>query len=296
MTTAREAREYWERSRPNPLLGGLAPHPQRLAPGLIMLISGPPALSRKIVTRCGRGRRSAHGRLGWRRVQAGGRLVEEQHLRVAGQQPPAKAIRWRGLWKALHASPARLTARRAWSMRSFKSAVLVEAGETFEFSATLKRRYRTGDSGMIEIRQRISTPFSGVSGIPATVAEPKVGATEQAERPHRRGLPGAVRPQEIEHLPVADLKGNVSEGDPVTEALAQIVDAERARELQHGRYGSACARFDDRSGISGSLVDRGARSTCYVSHQGKEPTATKPPRTADTCAPCADQRKLLSVT
>jgi hypothetical protein len=29
---------------------------------------------------------------------------------------------------------------------------------------------------MIEIRRRISTPFSGVSGIPATVAEPDVGA------------------------------------------------------------------------------------------------------------------------
>ena len=29
---------------------------------------------------------------------------------------------------------------------------------------------------MIEIRRRISTPFSGVSGIPATVAEPEVGA------------------------------------------------------------------------------------------------------------------------
>ena len=29
---------------------------------------------------------------------------------------------------------------------------------------------------MIEIRRRISTPFSGLSGIPATVAEPEVGA------------------------------------------------------------------------------------------------------------------------
>src|SRR4029453_15003510 len=29
---------------------------------------------------------------------------------------------------------------------------------------------------MIEIRRRISTPFSGVSGIPATVADPEVGA------------------------------------------------------------------------------------------------------------------------
>jgi len=30
---------------------------------------------------------------------------------------------------------------------------------------------------MIEIRRRISTPFSGASGIPATVAEPEDGAS-----------------------------------------------------------------------------------------------------------------------
>ena len=41
---------------------------------------------------------------------------------------------------------------------------------------TVRRRYRPGDSGMIEIRRRISAPFSGVSGRPATIAEPEVGA------------------------------------------------------------------------------------------------------------------------
>jgi hypothetical protein len=155
-------------------------------------------------------------------------------------------------------------------MRSFKSALLVEVGETFEFSATLKRRYRPGDSGIIEICQRISTPFSGLSGIPATVAEPKVGATERAERPHHRGLPGTVRPEETEHLPVADPKGDVSEGDPSQKRLRKLW-TQSARET----YSTAAmdlrgARFDDRSGVSGSLVDRGARSTCYVSHQRKE--------------------------
>jgi len=34
-----------------------------------------------------------------------------------------------------------------------------------KLSATLSRRYRPGDSGMIEIRRRISTAFSGVSGM-----------------------------------------------------------------------------------------------------------------------------------
>jgi hypothetical protein len=35
---------------------------------------------------------------------------------------------------------------------------------------------QTCDSGMIAIRRRICTPFSGVSAIPATVPEPDVGA------------------------------------------------------------------------------------------------------------------------
>src|SRR6185437_9912454 len=44
---------------------------------------------------------------------------------------------------------------------------------------------------------------------------------------HGRGLPGAVWPEETEHLTVADLKGDVLERDPVTEALAQATDGDR---------------------------------------------------------------------
>jgi len=80
---------------------------------------------------------------------------------------------------------------------------------------------------MTAIRRRISTPFSGVSGRRATVAEPEVGAMRGPERPHGRRLPGAVRPQEPEHLAVAHLEGDVPEGDAVTEALGQAVDGER---------------------------------------------------------------------
>lgn len=36
---------------------------------------------------------------------------------------------------------------------------------------TLWRRYSPGDSGMTEIRRRISTPFSGSRAMPATVAQ-----------------------------------------------------------------------------------------------------------------------------
>jgi hypothetical protein len=50
---------------------------------------------------------------------------------------------------------------------------------------------------------------------------------EGAECPHRRRLPGAVWPEETEHLAVADLKRDVFERDPVTESLAQTMHGER---------------------------------------------------------------------
>src|SRR6202011_5919456 len=41
------------------------------------------------------------------------------------------------------------------------------------------------------------------------------------------GPPGALRPEETEHLAMADVKGDVLERDPVAEALAQTVDGQR---------------------------------------------------------------------
>jgi len=52
-------------------------------------------------------------------------------------------------------------------------------------------------------------PFSCVSRIPATVAEPEVGAMRVPSVRTVVGLPGAVRPQEPEHLSVADLERDV---------------------------------------------------------------------------------------
>ncbi len=66
---------------------------------------------------------------------------------------------------------------------------------------------------MIEIRARIAGPFSALKGIPATVAEPEVGAMSVPSVLHRRGLARAVRAEEAEHLAVADLEGHVLEGD-----------------------------------------------------------------------------------
>jgi hypothetical protein len=69
--------------------------------------------------------------------------------------------------------------------------------------------------------------------MPATVAEPDVGARRVPKGPDRGRLPRPVRTEEAEHLPVADLEGNVVEGDAVAEALAEVVDDE-------GRCGHRC--------------------------------------------------------
>jgi len=123
----------------------------------------------------------------------------------------ARATRWRRpLDKVPHASrarPARPTARRAPSMRSFGSGASHRSAKHSRFSATLSRRYRPGDSGMIAIRRGISTPFSGVSGIPATVAEPEADAISVPSVRTVVVFPGTVRPEEPEHLAAADLEG-----------------------------------------------------------------------------------------
>lgn len=65
---------------------------------------------------------------------------------------------------------------------------------------------------MIAIRRRISTPFSALSGIPATVAEPEVGAIN---------VP-SVRT-------VVDFKRYFREGRPCPEMLGQLADGESRR-------------------------------------------------------------------
>ena len=67
---------------------------------------------------------------------------------------------------------------------------------------------------MIEIRRRISTPFSGVSGMPGDRRRPGGRGDERAERPDRGRLAGAVRPEEPEDLALTDLERQVGEGDP----------------------------------------------------------------------------------
>ena len=113
------------------------------------------------------------------RIETGGRLVEEQHLGLAEQRPGqgdplAETL---GERAAGIAGPLGQLDRpqRPLDARA-RVRHLVQVGEAARFSATLSRRYSPGDSGMIEIRWRISTPLSGRSAKPATVAVPDVGA------------------------------------------------------------------------------------------------------------------------
>jgi hypothetical protein len=77
---------------------------------------------------------------------------------------------------------------------------------------------------MIEVRDRIAGPFFALNGIPATIADPELGAISVPQRPHGRGLPRTVRSEEAEHLAVANLERNIIKSDAIAEALGQLPD------------------------------------------------------------------------
>ena len=74
---------------------------------------------------------------------------------------------------------------------------------------------------MIAIRRRISTPFSGVSGSPATVAEPEVGAMSVPSVRTVVVFPAPFGPRKPKTSPWPISKETSCERDPVAEALAQ---------------------------------------------------------------------------
>jgi hypothetical protein len=80
---------------------------------------------------------------------------------------------------------------------------------------------------MTAIRRRISIPFSGMSGTPATVAEPEVGESRVPSVRTMVVLPAPFGPRNPEDLAVADVEGDILERDPVAEALAQSVHGQR---------------------------------------------------------------------
>ena len=84
---------------------------------------------------------------------------------------------------------------------------------------------------MIAIRRRISTPFSGVSGIPATVAEPEVGAMSVPSVRTVVVLPAPFGPEETEDLAAPDLERDVVEGDAGRRTLREVLDRHRRLAL-----------------------------------------------------------------
>ncbi len=164
------------------------------------------------------------------RIQAGGRLVEEQHLRVAEQRPRQRDP----LAQALGQRAARI-AGPVGQVDGPQGAVdalarvgdLVEVGEALEVlghaqaevEARRLRHDRDPPADLDSVLRRERD--SGDSG------RPRRRCDQRAERPDGRRLAGAVRPQEPEHLAVVDLEGDVLERDPITEALAQIVHGQR---------------------------------------------------------------------
>ena len=57
--------------------------------------------------------------------------------------------------------------------------------------------------------------------MPATLAEPSSGCEQRREDPHRRRLPGAVRPEQAEHDPALHAQVDPVERDDLAVALAQ---------------------------------------------------------------------------
>jgi len=80
---------------------------------------------------------------------------------------------------------------------------------------------------MIEIRARIAGPFSPLKGMPATVADPEVGAISVPSVRKGGRLARPVWAEEAEHLAMANLERNVIERDAITEALTQVLDHQR---------------------------------------------------------------------
>src|SRR5262249_23248766 len=83
---------------------------------------------------------------------------------------------------------------------------------------------------------------------------PGGGGDQRAERPHGGRLPGAVWAEEAEDLAVGDLKRDVLERNPVTEALAEAPDRESRRAARRVGW---CAghRLDDGNGACRSRHD-----------------------------------------
>jgi hypothetical protein len=77
---------------------------------------------------------------------------------------------------------------------------------TFRDIRAVRRRYSPGDSGMTEIRDRITGPFFALNGIPATIAVPELGAIGVPNIRTVVVLPAPFGPRNPKISPPATLK------------------------------------------------------------------------------------------
>src|ERR1022692_680087 len=161
------------------------------------------------------------------RVQAGGRLVEEQHPRVVEQgpgqgDPLAQAL---GQRAAGIAGPVGQVDGPQRAVNAIAGVGrLVQVGEASEVLGHAQAQVETRRLGH---DRDPAADLHSVIWRERNAGDRRRARGRRAERPHGRGLPGAVRPEETEHLAAADLKGNIVERNPVTEALAQTKRGQR---------------------------------------------------------------------
>jgi hypothetical protein len=161
------------------------------------------------------------------RVQAGGRLVQEQQLRVAEQRPgqgdPLAEPFGQGAAGIVGPvgqvdGPQRAADAIVWVGH------LVEACETLEVLGHAQAQVQARRLGHDRNAPADLCAVAGGERESGDRCRARGRCNERAERPHHGGLAGAVRPKEPEDLAVAELKRDVLERDPVTEVLAQTMD------------------------------------------------------------------------
>src|SRR6185295_14567174 len=97
---------------------------------------------------------------------------------------------------------------------------LVEVGKAFEVLDHAQSRIQTGRFGHDRDPPANLHPVVRNERESGNDRRALAGSEEGAERSYGRRLSGTVRPEETEHLAIADLKRDAFERDPGTEALA----------------------------------------------------------------------------
>ena len=93
----------------------------------------------------------------------------------------------------------------------------VELGEVGELVADAHLRIQAAFLGHVAE----APPALDVGRLPVPADLAGIGGEDADRDPHRRRLPGAVRADEAEHLPLGDREGEIVDGDGVAVALAE---------------------------------------------------------------------------